>query len=636
MADQKAKHNPYFVIDFDSTFIQFEALDELAAIALDKDPEQKQKRLGKIKEYTKLGMEGKMSFPETLLKRIELLNAGKQDIDQVVEKLKKNISTSIERNKEFFEKYADRIFIISGGFKEYIAPVVAKYDIPSDQIFANTFEFNKNGQIIGFDQHNYLAQEGGKVKQLKNMGLDGDVLVIGDGYTDFQLKEAGLAKGFYAFTENIERANLLDKADHVAPSFDEFLYKHQLPMAISYPKNRIKVLLLGDPHPKAEEKFIDEGYHVQSLSQWLTEEELYEKVKDVSILCVGNNTQVTQKVVNNARRLLAIGVFGIEATNVDTDACLENGVVVLNAPYRNTRSVVELAIGNMIALLRQTHERNREMQEGVWNKSFTCGNELRGKKLGIIGYGNIGHQMAQIADAMKMEVIHYDLINKPGIDNKAPYETMEQLLADADIVSIHVDNREENENLINEGGIQKMKDRALLVNSSNGKVIDAQAVAKNLKNGKLSGAALDVFSNEPLADTRDFSSEFQGISNAILTPHIGEDTEEAQLHTASFVPNKLIHFINSGEITRSVNFPDIKLPSFEDAHRLIHIHQNEPGLLARINQIFAEHNINIVGQYLKTNDKVGYVITDISKGYDENVIEALRAIKNTIKIRLLY
>lgn len=629
------KNNRHFVIDFDSTFTQVEALDILGEISLEGHPE-KEERLQQLAELTNSGMAGDLSFRESLEQRLALLNAEKQHLPVLVNKLKSRVSTSFIRNREFFEEYQDNIYIISNGFKEFIVPIVKDFGIKEENVFANTFRPDANGKLTGFDTDNVLSSNNGKVEMLKRLDLQGDVYVIGDGYTDYEIKAAGLANRFYAFTENVERGNVLKKADHITPSLDEFLYLHKMNKAISYPKNRIKVLLLENVHQDAVKIMKNEGYNVTTISGALDEEELAEKIKDVSVLGIRSKTQVTKKVLENANRLISIGAFCIGTNQIDLEECLKKGIAVFNAPYSNTRSVVELAIGEIIFLMRGLPDRLSEMHKGTWNKSAVGSREVRGKKLGIVGYGNIGAQLSVVAEAIGFDVYYYDLMEKLALGNAKKCKSLEELLKIADVVTLHVDGRKENQDLIGEKELELMKNGSVLLNLSRGHVVDLGALKKHLESGKIRGAGVDVFPKEPKTNEEEFQSELRGVKNVILTPHIGGSTEEAQVNIGNFVPGKIIEYINTGSTTNSVNFPNLQLPILENAHRLIHIHHNRPGIIAHINNVLSQHDCNIVGQYLKTNETIGYVITDINKAYNEEVIEQMKGIEGTIRFRVLY
>ena len=623
-----------YIFDFDSTLTRVEALDVLAEITLKNNP-KKDAIIQEIIDITNLGIDGEISFTESLERRIKLLEASESDLEGLVTALKKQVSKSIESNKEFFEEFADDIYVISCGFKEFIDPIVKEYNIPSERVYANTFEFDNEGKIVSFDADNPLSQHNGKIKCLKDMNLEGEIQVIGDGYSDYVTREAGVADKFFAYTENVSRDKTTENADHIAPNLDEFLYVNKLPRNISYPKNRIKILLLENVHPDAFTKLSTDGFSVETVSKSLSEDELIEKIKDVHVLGIRSKTQVTQKVIDAAERLMVVSAFCIGTKQIDLEACKEKGVVVFNAPYSNTRSVVELAIGEIIMLMRSVFQRSTEIHNGQWQKTAAGSREVRGKKLGIVGYGNIGKQLSILAEALGMDVYYYDVEDKLALGNATKVSTLEELLSISDAVSLHVDDNAANKNFFGEKEIALMKDGAVLVNLARGFVVDIPALVAALKNKKISGAAIDVYPSEPRKNG-EFETELRGLDNVILTPHVGGSTEEAQRDIADFVPSKIMAYINSGNTVDAVNFPNIRLPRQTNAHRFLHIHKNVPGVMAKINKVLAEYDLNITGQYLSTDPKVGYVITDLDKEYNKEVIEKLRAIDGTIKFRVLY
>ncbi|MFT4092127.1 MAG: HAD-IB family phosphatase [Niabella sp.] len=431
------KHKNYYIIDFDSTFTQVEALDELARISL-KDNPDRETVYKKIEAYTNMAMEGKLSFSESLAQRVKLLEAGKDHLKKLVDHLKKKVSKSFSRNAAFFKKHADNVLIVSGGFKEFITPVVKKFGIKKENIYANTFVFDKNGKIVSYDQANPLSEEGGKVKLMKQLNLQGDVYGIGDGYSDFQLRESGLIKKFFAYTENISRKSVTAKADHVTPSFDEFLYVNNLPGAISYPKNRILCLVAGNVPEESTRLLKQEGFTLYK------EEATDDKtVQQAGIMLVAANAVPDPKKIKRAVRLKTIGYFGDSQAGLPLPLCTERGIVVFDNPKNN------------------------------------------------------------------------------------------------------------------------------------------------LKN-------------------------------------------------QSLIPQRIINFINKGAIHSSRNFPGLQLPAVTKTHRIIHIHKNLPGVMAQINTVFANHTINVIAQYLMTNKDVGYVITDINKDYDKQLLKELKKIGHTIQFRVLY
>jgi D-3-phosphoglycerate dehydrogenase len=428
---------PYFIIDFDSTFTQVEALDELARISLKNHPDRED-IYRKIEDLTNLAMEGKLSFSESLAGRVELLNANQQHLELLIKQLKKKVSASFQRNKLFFKKHANEVLIVSGGFKEFITPVVSPFHIKKKNIYANTFVFDNDGNIIGYDVENPLSQENGKVKLLKKMPLEGDIYGIGDGHSDFQLKESGMIKKFFAFTENIERKTVAEKADHVAPSFDEFLYVSNLPQAISYPKNRILCLLIGNVPQESINFLKRDGFSIRHKT---TFEEKY--VKDVGMLLLGEGEFIDTKQLENAVKLKTLGFMGNAKTSLNLDLCTQMGIVVYDSP------------------------------------------------------------------------------------------------------------------------------RSLQANKT-------------------------------------------------------------------LIAKRMADFINTGTTYRSINFPNLQLPKIAESHRLIHIHKNVPGIMAKITKVMANHEINIVGQFLMTNPQIGYVITDIDTTYDKTLLKELKKIENTVKFRVLY
>ncbi len=629
------KPNRYFVIDFDSTFTKVEAFDVLADISLKDHPELERMRQ-EIINITNQGMDGSISFRESLEKRIELLSPTKRHLEQLVVVLRELVSESFKRNREFFQTYADNIYIISNGFHAFIDPIVTEFGIKSENILANRFHFDAQGNVTGFDRENPLSQNNGKVEQLKRLNLPGDVYVIGDGYTDYEIKHAGLANKFFAFTENVEREKVLSKADHIAPSLDEFLYLNKLNTAISYPKNRINVLLLENVHPYAVEAFKAEGFNVEVYPAGLDEDELCEKIKNISVLGIRSKTMVTAKVLESANRLMTIGAFCIGTNQIDLKEATKRGIAVFNAPYSNTRSVVELVIGEIILLIRNITDKSAKMHKGVWDKSAKGSFEIRGKKLGIVGYGNIGSQLSVLAESLGMKVLYYDREERLALGNATKCKSLKELLEQSDIISLHVDGRKENTNIFGTKEFDLMKKGVIFLNLSRGHIVDIKALKENIQSGKVAGCAIDVFPHEPKSNDEEFVSELRGLPNTILTPHIGGSTLEAQENIAQFVSGKFLDYINTGGTSNSVNFPNLSLPILENAHRLIHIHSNVPGILAKINQILADNGINIAGQYLKTNESIGYVITDINKEYGKDVIKELRAIEHTIKFRVLY
>ncbi|MDP3941116.1 MAG: phosphoglycerate dehydrogenase [bacterium] len=629
------KHTVFYIIDFDSTFVTVEALDELAKISLVGNPKQ-DKIVSDIATITREGMEGKIPFAVSLKKRVRLLGANKQHIATLSKKLAASITPSVQRNKDFFKSFSERTYIISGGFSEYIVPIVSPFGIHKSHVLANRFLYDKKGNITGYDRKNPLSKNEGKVRAVESLGLKGEVIVLGDGITDYQIKERGKADTFFAFTENVRRSGVVVKADGVVSDFDEFLYLQHLPRKQSYPKSRMKVLLLEKIDQRAVDKFQNDGFVVETVSSSLDESALKKAIADVSVLGIRSKTELSKLVLENAKKLLAVGAYCIGTNQIDLQTCSERGIAVFNAPYSNTRSVVELALGNIIMLYRKAVDKSVNLHKGIWDKSASGCFEVRGKKLGIIGYGNIGTQLGILAEDLGMDVYFYDIVDKLALGNAKRCASLGELLQMSDVITVHVDGRKSNKNLITKYEFEKMKKGVIFLNLSRGFIVDIIALADAVKRGIVAGCAVDVFPEEPKSNTELFVSVLQGLPNTILTPHIGGSTEEAQKNIGEFVTGKLVDFINNGTTTLSVNFPTIQLPPQGKSHRLIHLHKNTPGLLASINTILAKHMINVEAQFLKTNDAIGYVITDVNRDYGQDVLEELRNIKGTIRLRVLY
>lgn len=407
--------------------------------------------------------------------------------------------------------------------------------------------------------------------------------------------------------------------------------------ATSYPKEKINILFLENISDAAIKKFNEGGYiSVKKISAALTEEQLIKEIKNVHLIGIRSKTQLTKKVLSHAEKLQAIGCFCIGVNQVDLKAATEKGVVVFNAPYSNTRSVAELVIASSIMLIRRIPDKNKAAHEGIWLKEAKGSYELRGKTLGIIGYGNIGSQVSVLAESLGMKVVFYDAETKMPLGNAEDKKSLKDVINHADVVTLHVPELESTKNLINKTNLKYFKKNAILINYARGEVVDLNALKKALINEQLAGAALDVYPVEPEKNGDKFTTPLQGLSNVILTPHIGGSTEEAQQNIGEDVSNKLFNFLEKGITTGSHTVPSLSLPPQEGTHRILHIHNNVPGVLSEINTQLSKHKINILAQYLKTNDEIGYVVLDVDKGLSKEAVELLRNVKQTIKVRLLY
>ena len=405
----------------------------------------------------------------------------------------------------------------------------------------------------------------------------------------------------------------------------------------SYPKEKINILFLENISEAAIKKFNDAGYvSVKKINSALSENELIKEIKNVHLIGIRSKTQLTKNILSHAEKLQAIGCFCIGVNQVDLHAATKKGVVVFNAPYSNTRSVAELVIASAIMLIRKIPHKNKAAHEGIWLKNAQGSYELRGKTLGIIGYGNIGSQVSVLAEALGLKVIFYDAETKMPLGNAEDKKSLKDVLSHADIVTLHVPELDSTKNLINKTTLKYFKKTAILINYARGEVVDLDALKKALVDEQLSGAAIDVYPVEPEKNGDKFITPLQGLQNVILTPHIGGSTEEAQQNIGEDVSNKLFNFLEKGITTGSHTVPALSLPPQEGTHRILHIHNNVPGVLSEINTQLSKHKINILAQYLKTNDEIGYVVLDVDKGLSKEALGLLKNVKQSIKVRLLY
>jgi D-3-phosphoglycerate dehydrogenase / 2-oxoglutarate reductase len=405
----------------------------------------------------------------------------------------------------------------------------------------------------------------------------------------------------------------------------------------SYPKEKINILFLENISDTALAHFKNAGYtNVKKLSSALPEDELIAAIKNVHLLGIRSKTHVTKKVLDAAEKLQAIGCFCIGTNQVNLVAATKKGVAVFNAPYSNTRSVAELVIGASILLIRKIIDKNKAAHEGIWLKDASGSYELRGKTLGIVGYGNIGSQLSVLAEGLGMKVVFYDVETKLPLGNAEDKKTLKELVSTSDIITLHVPELSSTKNLISKILLKYFKKGSILINYARGEVVDLDALAKALQDGTLGGAAIDVFPWEPEKNGDKFTTPLQGLSNVILTPHIGGSTQEAQQNIGVDVSNKLFNYLEKGISYGSHTVPALSLPPQEGTHRILHIHNNVPGVLSEINTSLSKNKINILAQYLKTNEDIGYVVLDVDKSLSKHAVELLKKVRHTVKVRPLY
>ena len=405
----------------------------------------------------------------------------------------------------------------------------------------------------------------------------------------------------------------------------------------SLAKDNIKIVLLEGIHPSAEEVFRNDGYNnIFTAAKSLPQDELREVLADANFLGIRSRTQVTEELLGYAPKLSAIGCFCIGTNQVDLEAATKHGIPVFNAPFANTRSVAELVLAEIILLLRGVPAKSAAAHRGEWHKSAINSYETRGKILGIVGYGHIGTQIGILAEGLGMKVQFFDVEKRLSLGNARPAESFEQLLATSDVVTFHVPETEQTQNMMDSAAFERLKEGAIIVNASRGTVVDIDALEQALETGRVNGAAIDVFPTEPKSNQEEFISPLRKFDNTILTPHIGGSTKEAQVNIGIEVSEKLVKYSNNGSTLSSVNFPEVGLPELVKKHRICHIHHNAPGVLAKINDTFSATGVNISAQYLQTNALVGYVVTDIDHASSDNAFEKLKEIEGTIKSRILY
>ena len=405
----------------------------------------------------------------------------------------------------------------------------------------------------------------------------------------------------------------------------------------SLDKSKIRILLLEGVHQSAVDNFKRAGYeNIEYLKTSLAEDQLKEKIADAHFVGIRSRTQLTEAVFEAAQKLIAVGCFCIGTNQVDLQAALTRGIPVFNAPFSNTRSVAELVLAEAILLLRGVAEKNAVCHRGGWQKTAANSFEIRGKTLGLIGYGNIGSQLSVLAEGLGMKVIFYDVVTKLPLGNASQVDTLDDLLEQADVVSLHVPETPATKYMFGAAQIAKMKPQSILINASRGTVVEIDALADALRNKKILGAAIDVFPVEPRSNDEEFVSPLREFDNVILTPHVGGSTQEAQVNIGGEVSEKFIKYSDNGSTISAVNFPEVALPLHDNVHRILHIHKNVPGVLSNINTIFSNNNINICSQFLQTNDKIGYVVMDVDKEQSELALQKLREVEGTIRCRVLF
>jgi D-3-phosphoglycerate dehydrogenase / 2-oxoglutarate reductase len=641
-------HN--IIFNFDSTIIDTPGIELLVQNALLKIPEKDRPDIvARLDGYTNQAILGTLPLSEAFKKRLELVPVTETEVKAVCENIIRFINPSVRETISALLKHGKNIFIFSTSVDQIVDPVVDELHIPRNNVYTNRFKYGDDGHILGFDEGNPLFMNSGKVyiaEQLQKEGrLSGGTAVVGNSKSDLSIKSNNISEMFVYFASSHVQNEIRRQADFQVDRFDQllplFCSDDELPHEKAGPFTESDtgidakpyIILLEEIHEKAKRKLADAGYEIHAeRGAWETESLCTNAVK-ANVLGIRSRTKITAQAIKCMPSLWTIGAFCIGTNQIDLQAAAEAGIPVFNAPYSNTRSVAELVVGETIMLFRRIFEKSNAAHQGQWLKSSSGCNEIRGKTIGIIGYGRIGSQVSVLLEHMGMSVIFHDIVDKLPLGNAKRAADLAQLLQHSDIVTLHVPDTPETRGMIGATELALMKKGAFLLNSSRGKVVDLDALRKAIEGKQIGGAAIDVFPSEPVLPEDVFNSPLQHLHNVILTPHIGGSTIEAQENIGDYVSSKIDKFLTTGSTIGAVNFPEVELPRVNSTHRILHVHMNVPGVLAKVNSVFARRNINVEGQILQTKGSIGYLIVDVNQDISEQVLSLMKPITETIKLR---
>lgn len=642
------------IFDFDSTIINGEGIELLIQAALEKmDERERTSKVTRLQELTDSAMSGEISLGNALRERFALAELKQETVDSVASNILDTINPMVRETIDALQARGKQIFVFSGGFDEVVRPVTDSLGIPYRNVFANQLSFNEQGKVIGVDESNPLFLSSGKVylaERLKNQGrLVGGTAVVGDGSTDLSIRKVGVAKMFVYFAGSVMREEIRKQADFFVHRFDQLLplfcsdkeLKHeQVHIFKSMSEDSqdaaeapINITLFENVHQKAVEKLQQEKFDVSVLENPLPATEIPDTIKRSQVLGIRSKSEIDARTLAEFSDLLVIGAYCIGTDKIDLVAAANAGIPVFNAPYSNTRSVAELVVGEIILLMRRVFEKSCAAHSGRWLKNAKGCTEIRGKTVGIVGYGHIGSQVSVLLENLGMKVIFHDIVDKLPLGNAGKTNDLYDLLSCSDVVTLHVPDTPQTKGMIGEKEIKTMQRGSFLVNSSRGTVVDLDAVSKALNENHLAGAAIDVFPHEPDQPEDTFECPLRNTPNVILTPHIGGSTQEAQESIGLAVSEKIGKFLKTGATIGAVNFPELDLPRVDGTHRILHIHSNIPGVLVKINSVFARRSINVEGQILQTRGNVGYLIVDVNRDVSDQVLELMTRISETIRVR---
>ncbi len=638
------------ILDFDSTIINAEGVELIIVHALERESPEKAGALkAQLHEMTLKATNGEIPLGEALRLRFNLTEVLREDVEKAAALIVNSMNPMVAETIEALRRAGKQIYVFSTSFDEIVRPVTDALLIPKDHVFSNQLIYDFTGRVVGINENNPLFFTVGKgflAEQLKNEGrLPGRTAVVGDGSTDLSLRKNNIAQIFVYYSGAQILQEIRQQADFSIERFNQLLplffseaeYSYKQAETEAPVENEVTVrpraVLLENIHEKAVACLHDAAVILETHKGVWNEEELITGAQGAHLLGIRSQSRVTARVIESLPELWAVGAFCIGINQIDLDAAARAGIPVFNAPYSNTRSVAELVVGETIMLMRRVMEKNAAAHQGRWLKTAEGCSEVRGKTVGIVGYGHIGSQVSVLFESMGMSVVFHDIVDKLPLGNVRRAQNLHALLEQADVVTLHVPDTPETRGMIGAAELQRMKAGSFLINSSRGKVVELQALYNELKAGRLAGAAIDVFPREPGRADEAFTSPLQGLENVILTPHIGGSTREAQENIALYVGKKLVTYLNTGNTQGAVNFPEVDMPRMAGTHRILHIHKNVPGVLAKINSVFARRNINVAGQMLQTNDHIGYLVVDVDHHISGHVLELMRHITETIKIR---
>ena len=638
------------IFDFDSTIINAEGIELVIQNALQKiEKKERNDKLEQLREITNTVTNGEMPLSEAFHKRFALAEITLADVQSAAKEILETINPTVKETISALQSRGKSIFVFSTSFEQIVKPVAKELGISEENTFANRIRAQGN-QVLGVNEKRPLFMSMGKVyiaEWLKNEGrLEGDTAVVGDGFSDLAIRKNNIAQTFVYFSGSNSRPNIQKQADFVVDRFDQLLplfcsteelsNESAEALAIASPLEKEKtpqIILLENIHKSAENRFVQSACNTEHHKVSWSEKELCAQAENANILGIRSKTKLTARVISCLPNLWAIGAFCIGTNQIDLTAATNAGLPVFNAPYSNTRSVAELVAGEVIMLMRRVIEKSSAAHLGKWLKGASGCTEIRGKIAGIIGYGHIGSQVSILLENLGMSVIFHDIVDKLPLGNVRRAKDLHDVLARSDVVTLHVPDTPETRGMIGRKEIAMMKDGAFLINASRGRVVDLEALREALVKKHIAGAAVDVFPQEPAEPEAPFYSPLQNMPNVILTPHIGGSTQEAQENIARYVSAKLLRFINTGATIGAVNLPEIDLPRVPGTHRILHFHKNVPGVLAKINSVFARRDINVEGQILQTRGPVGYLVVDVDSQLSAHVFDIMKHIAETIKVR---